>query len=47
VVTPRIAGQSDRVDESQRKRLKANIAHLVKGQPPVNVVDQEKGLLIS
>ena len=43
VITPHIAGQSDGVNARQMELFKENIAHFVKGQPLVNVVDKQKG----
>ena len=43
VITPHIAGQSDNVSARQLELFKENIAHFVKGQPLVNVVDKLKG----
>ena len=43
VITPHIAGQSDNVNARQMELFKENIAHFVKGQPLVNVVDKQKG----
>ncbi len=43
IVTPHIAGQSDNVNARQMELFKENIAHFVKGQPLLNVVDKQKG----
>ena len=43
VITPHIAGQSDNVNARQMDLFKQNIAHFVKGEPLVNVVDKQKG----
>jgi phosphoglycerate dehydrogenase-like enzyme len=43
VITPHIAGQSDNVNTRQMELFKENIAHFVKGEQLVNVVDKQKG----
>jgi D-2-hydroxyacid dehydrogenase (NADP+) len=43
VITPHIAGQSDNVNARQMELFKENIAHFVKGEQLVNVVDKQKG----
>jgi phosphoglycerate dehydrogenase-like enzyme len=43
VITPHIAGLSDNVEARQFDLFKENIAHFVKGQPLLNVVDKQKG----
>ncbi len=43
VITPHIAGVSDGMEARRMALFKENIAHFVKGQPLVNVVDKQKG----
>jgi phosphoglycerate dehydrogenase-like enzyme len=43
VITPHIAGQSDHVNARQMELFKENIAHFVRDEPLVNVVDKQKG----
>src|SRR5260370_14304344 len=42
IITPHIAGQSDNVNARQMALFKENIAHFVKGEQLVNVVDKQK-----
>jgi phosphoglycerate dehydrogenase-like enzyme len=43
VITPHIAGRSDRDYERMVGTLKENIQRFVDGRPLVNVVDKQKG----
>ena len=43
IVTPHIAGQSDRVQERRIALLKENIRRFAAGEPLLNVVDKQKG----
>jgi len=43
VITPHIAGKSDNVKGRKMELFKENIAHFVKGEQLVNVVDKQKG----
>jgi len=43
VITPHIAGRSDRDHERMVGTLKENIQRFVDGRPLVNVVDKQKG----
>ncbi len=43
VITPHIAGQSDRVQERRMELLKENIRRFAAGEPLLNVVDKQKG----
>ncbi|MFN7993645.1 MAG: D-2-hydroxyacid dehydrogenase [Bryobacteraceae bacterium] len=43
IITPHIAGQSDKVQDRRVELIKENIARFVKGQTLLNVVDKQKG----
>ena len=43
VITPHIAGQSDRIAERAAGTVKENVRRFVAGEPLVNVVDKQKG----
>jgi phosphoglycerate dehydrogenase-like enzyme len=43
VITPHIAGRSDRDHDRMVGTLKENIQRFVDGRPLVNVVDKQKG----
>jgi phosphoglycerate dehydrogenase-like enzyme len=43
LITPHIAGRSDRVQERRMDLLKENLRRFVKGEPLLNVVDKQRG----
>lgn len=43
MITPHVAGQSDRVQERRMALLKENLRRLAAGEPLLNVVDKQKG----
>ena len=43
IITPHIAGQSDKVEARRMELLKENVARFVQGRPLLNVVDKQKG----
>ena len=43
VITPHIAGRSDRDEERMTNTIKENLARFVAGKPLINVVDKQKG----
>ena len=43
LITPHVAGQSDRVQERRMALLKENLRRFAAGEPLVNVVDKQKG----
>ncbi|MGH9661837.1 MAG: D-2-hydroxyacid dehydrogenase [Bryobacteraceae bacterium] len=43
IITPHVAGQSDRVQDRRMELLKQNIQRFVAGEPMLNVVDKVKG----
>ncbi len=43
IVTPHIAGRSDRDHDRMVSTVKENVARFVDGKPLINVVDKKKG----
>jgi phosphoglycerate dehydrogenase-like enzyme len=43
IITPHIAGQSDRIQERRMELLKENVRRFAAGEPLLNVVDKQKG----
>jgi len=43
IITPHVAGQSDKIDDRIANIVKENIRRFVEGKPLINVVDKEKG----
>ncbi|HUQ95526.1 MAG TPA: NAD(P)-dependent oxidoreductase, partial [Bryobacteraceae bacterium] len=43
IVTPHIAGRSDKDAERMTNTIKENIRRFVDGRPLINVVDKQKG----
>ena len=43
VITPHIAGRSDRDEERMTNTIKENVARFLAGKPLINVVDKQKG----
>ncbi len=43
VITPHIAGRSDRDEERMTNTIKENVSRFVAGKPLINVVDKQKG----
>jgi len=43
IITPHVAGQSDKIDDRIVNIVKENIRRFVEGKPLINVVDKQSG----